>query len=171
VAALYYPSTTTTNSATLSASTLYGNFRLVINLIATTGNNVWCYIETTKSLLRNLPSPTAFPPAPPPLILQHWWTVVLATLWTGLVTVAYTIYAQSYGQSRIPATTVNLIYTIQPFFTAFIAWKVLNETTLGVYGYVGGSLIGAAVLVVLLVEDDNNNNDGDDDDDENETKP
>jgi drug/metabolite transporter (DMT)-like permease len=123
------------------------------------------------SLLRHLPSLTTFAPAsPPPLILQHRWTVGLATLWTGLVTVAYTIYAQSYGQSRIPATTANLIYTIQPFFTASIAWKVLNETTLGVYGYVGGSLIGAAVvLVVLLVEDDdnnnnNNNNDGGDDD-------
>jgi drug/metabolite transporter (DMT)-like permease len=124
------------------------------------------------SLLRHLPSLTTFAPAsPPPLILQHRWTVGLATLWTGLVTVAYTINAQSYGQSRIPANTANLIYTIQPFFIASIAWKVLNETTLGVYGYVGGSLIGAAVvLVVLLVEDDNNNNDGDDDENENETK-
>jgi drug/metabolite transporter (DMT)-like permease len=83
----------------------------------------------------------------------HWLDVGVATLWTGLVTVAYTIYAQSFGQSRVPAATANLIYTIQPFFTALIAFLVLGEK-LGPYGYVGGSLIGAAVLLVVADDEE-----------------
>jgi drug/metabolite transporter (DMT)-like permease len=72
---------------------------------------------------------------------------LLATLWIGLVTVAYTIYAQSYGQSRIRPVTANLIYTIQPICTALFAWFLLGES-LGPAGYAGGALIGAAVLLV-----------------------
>lgn len=75
-------------------------------------------------------------------------TLTGALLWTGLVTIAYTITAQTYGQSRVSPATANLIYTIQPFFTALIAFFVLGET-LGIYGYAGGSLIAAAVLLVV----------------------
>jgi drug/metabolite transporter (DMT)-like permease len=49
----------------------------------------------------------------------------------------------------VPATTANLIYTIQPFFTVLIAYIVLGER-LGTFGYSGGILIGAAVLLVVL---------------------
>lgn len=72
-----------------------------------------------------------------------------ALLWTGIVPIAYTITAQTYGQSRVPPATANLIYTIQPFFTALIAFLLLGET-LGVAGYVGGALIGSAVLLVVV---------------------
>jgi drug/metabolite transporter (DMT)-like permease len=84
---------------------------------------------------------------------DHWTEVILATIWTGLVPVAYTIYSQSYGQSRVPPATANLIYTCQPFFTALIAFLLLGEK-LGPYGYAGGALIGSAVLLVNV--DDNN---------------
>jgi drug/metabolite transporter (DMT)-like permease len=70
-----------------------------------------------------------------------------AILWTGWVTVAYTIYAQSYGQSRVRPVTANLIYTIQPVCTATFAWLLLGET-LCAAGYLGGALIGSAVLLV-----------------------
>jgi len=76
-----------------------------------------------------------------------------ATLWTGWVTVAYTMYAQSYGQSRIKPTTANLIYTVQPVCTAILAWLLLGES-LGTAGYLGGALIGSAVL--LVATDDTN---------------
>lgn len=75
--------------------------------------------------------------------------VIAAICWTGWVTVAYTIYAQSYGQSRVRPTTANLIYTIQPLCTALIAWFLLGES-LGPFGWFGGSLIGLAVLLVAL---------------------
>eukprot|EP00980_Cylindrotheca_fusiformis_P018586 scaffold6159_cov207-Cylindrotheca_fusiformis.AAC.4 len=73
---------------------------------------------------------------------------IAALLWTGIVTIAYTITAQTYGQSRVPPTTANLIYTIQPFFTAVIAFLVLGER-LGAAGYAGGTLIAMAVLLVV----------------------
>lgn len=75
-----------------------------------------------------------------------------AVLWTGWVTVAYTIYAQSYGQRMVNPTDANLIYTVQPIFTALFAWGLLGET-LGAAGYAGGALIGSAVFLVASMED------------------
>lgn len=77
---------------------------------------------------------------------------ITAVLWTGLVTCAYTIYAQSFGQSRVNPTDANLIYTIQPLCTALFAWGLLGET-LGPAGYIGGALIGSAVLIVATSDD------------------
>ena len=74
-----------------------------------------------------------------------------ATTWIGLITVAYTICAQSYGQKYIKAATANLIYTTQPLYTAFFAWLVLGET-LGPLGYSGGVIILLAVLLVAVDE-------------------
>jgi hypothetical protein len=85
-----------------------------------------------------------------------------AVLWTGLVTCGYTIYAQSFGQSRVNPTDANLIYTIQPIFTALFAWALLGES-LGPAGYIGGALIGSAVLIVATSNEGNGGtNDPDD---------
>ncbi|KAL7566760.1 hypothetical protein ACA910_017807 [Epithemia clementina (nom. ined.)] len=69
-----------------------------------------------------------------------------ATVWTGLITIAYTIYAQTVGQRTVSAVTANLIYMIQPICTAAFAWLLLGET-LGLQGYVGAAIITAAVLI------------------------
>jgi len=81
---------------------------------------------------------------------------VLATIWTGLVPVAYTIAAQSYGQRRVRPVTANLIYTIQPVCTAVFAYLLLHES-LGLLGYIGGALIGSAVLLVVAQQDETSN--------------
>ena len=73
-----------------------------------------------------------------------------ATLWTGLVTCAYTIYAQSFGQRRVSPTEANLIYTVQPIFTALFAWGLLGET-LGPAGFVGAACIGLSVYTVAMM--------------------
>lgn len=88
--------------------------------------------------------------------VDQWLTLAAAVTWTGLVTVAYTIYAQSFGQSRVKPATANLIYSIQPLFTALFAWAILGET-LGPAGYAGGALIGSSVL--LVIQDDDGSND------------
>jgi drug/metabolite transporter (DMT)-like permease len=88
--------------------------------------------------------------------VDQWSTLAAAVAWTGLVTVAYTIYAQSFGQSRVKPATANLIYSIQPLFTALFAWAILGET-LGPAGYAGGALIGSSVL--LVIQDDDGSND------------
>jgi drug/metabolite transporter (DMT)-like permease len=80
--------------------------------------------------------------------LAAQWPAAAATLWCGWVTIAYTIYAQSYGQRRVRPATANLIYTAQPIFTAAVAWLVLGEA-MGPAGYAGGALVGAAVLLVV----------------------
>ena len=70
-----------------------------------------------------------------------------AILWTGWITCAYTIYAQSFGQSRVRPVIANLIYTVQPICTAIFAWVLLGES-LGPAGYLGGAIVGFAVLLV-----------------------
>jgi len=72
-----------------------------------------------------------------------------AVIWTGLIPVAYTITAQSFGQSRVEPITANLIYTIQPLCTALFAFGLLGEK-LGPAGYLGGALIATAVLLVAV---------------------
>jgi drug/metabolite transporter (DMT)-like permease len=72
---------------------------------------------------------------------------IAASLWTGLVTCAYTIYAQSFGQRRVDPTDANLIYTMQPIFSAIFAWALLGES-LGGFGYTGATLIGVALWIV-----------------------
>jgi drug/metabolite transporter (DMT)-like permease len=83
-----------------------------------------------------------------------------AVLWTGWVSIAYTIYAQSFGQSRVSPTDANLIYTIQPIFTAIFAWVLLGET-LGPAGYLGGASIGTAVYLVAVSEESGGETDDD----------
>ena len=80
-----------------------------------------------------------------------WPIVGLATAWVGAITVAYTIYAQTFGQSKISAVTANLIYSSQPIFTALLAYLIIGEI-LGPNGYIGGMLIGVAVLLVIAAE-------------------
>lgn len=50
-----------------------------------------------------------------------------ATLWTGLVSTAYTTFAQSYGQRRVKPADANLIYSLQPLFTALFAYVILGR--------------------------------------------
>ncbi|GAX26871.1 hypothetical protein FisN_9Lh160 [Fistulifera solaris] len=69
-----------------------------------------------------------------------------AVLWTGLISTAYTTFAQSFGQRRVKPADANLIYSLQPIFTAIFAYFLLGET-MGMYGFVGGSVIGGAVLL------------------------
>lgn len=78
-------------------------------------------------------------------------SAVGATLWTGLVTCAYTIFAQSYGQKRVGPSDANLIYSFQPICTALFAFALLGET-MGPAGVVGGGFIAAAVYLVTMMD-------------------
>lgn len=121
------------------------------------GTEIVNYISTISSELssNSLPMSTLLP-------------AIGATLWTGLITCGYTIAAQSFGQSRVDPTDANLIYTIQPIFTALFAWALLGET-LGPAGYIGGALIGSAVFIVATSDDTDNNNDSRSNDDKGES--
>ena len=74
-------------------------------------------------------------------------TLAASAAWCGVVTVAYTIWAQSYGQSGgISATNANLVYTTQPLWSAAFAWLLLGEL-LTPSEAAGGLVIGAALWV------------------------
>lgn len=74
-----------------------------------------------------------------------------SVLWTGWITCAYTIWAQSFGQSKVSPTSANLIYTFQPIFTAMFAYVLLGEK-MGSVGFLGGSIIATAVYIVASNE-------------------
>ncbi|GAX24177.1 hypothetical protein FisN_4Lh266 [Fistulifera solaris] len=123
-----------------SKSTSFGESDAGLGLLSSfaldSGNEITNYLSSHSSMMTN----------------HMDLGVIAAICWTGWVTVAYTIYAQSYGQSRVQPTTANLIYTIQPICTALIAWFLLGES-LGPLGWLGGSLIGLAVLLVAFPSD------------------
>ncbi len=79
--------------------------------------------------------------------------VIGAVLWTGWVTCAYTIYAQSFGQRRVSPTDANLIYSMQPLFSALFAFILLGES-LGKAGFVGASFIASALWIVTTSKDE-----------------
>lgn len=79
--------------------------------------------------------------------------VIIAVVWTGFIACAYTIYAQAYGQARVGPTEANLIYSIQPLFTAVFGYFLLGET-LSPTGTILALLIGAAVFSVANGEND-----------------
>ena len=93
----------------------------------------------TESLPLITSSPTSLTP------------VLLATLWTGLVTCAYTIFAQSYGQRTVPPAQANLIYTTQPIWSATFAFAALGEKLEGV-GWLGAAVIAAALGAETLAQ-------------------
>lgn len=110
------------------------------SFLQTSGQDITSFVSTFDQTYGSMP-------------MSVWLPAALAVLWTGLVTVAYTIYAQSYGQRRVQPVTANLIYTVQPLCTAVLAWILLGER-LGTAGYVGGLLIGSAVLLVVAPQDE-----------------
>lgn len=90
----------------------------------------------------------------------NWIPALGAIVWTGLVPVAYTIAAQTYGQRRVRPVTANLIYTLQPVCTALLAYVLLHEQ-LGPWGYLGGTLIVGSTLLVVFTGPDPDEGDGD----------
>jgi drug/metabolite transporter (DMT)-like permease len=125
------------NTAAIDSSAGPGNDEGLEAFLKTSGQDVISFVGSFDDYLSMPPS--------------VWIPAVGAVLWTGWVTVAYTIYAQSYGQRRVNPVTANLIYTFQPVCTAIIAWLLLGES-LGPAGYVGGALIGSAALIVVAPE-------------------
>ena len=110
---------------------------LLVTFARDTGNDIALFLGTVPQQLSDgsIPASVLFP-------------ALAAVLWTGLVTCAYTIYAQSFGQSRVNPSDANLIYTFQPVWTSLIAYFLLGET-LGPSGFIGGAMIGLAVFLVI----------------------
>jgi drug/metabolite transporter (DMT)-like permease len=128
------------NAGTIDGATAGSSSNFLADFCLESGQEISSFLGTFPNRLLDgsIPSSVLVP-------------AIAAILWTGLVTVAYTIYAQSYGQSRVSPSDANLIYTFQPVWTSLLAFLLLGET-LGPAGFLGGALIGLAVLLVISEE-------------------
>lgn len=115
------------------------------------GKEILNYFETVQSMFLN--NDNTMEAASHATDSSSVLIFVAAILWTGLITSAYTIYAQSFGQRRINPVDSNLIYTTQPLFSSLFAYGLLGER-LGVSGWTGATLIGAALGLVAFGKDD-----------------
>jgi len=117
-----------------------GDTSTIPEFLAKTSGEVTTYLSTFGDSLANAEISTLLP-------------AFGACLWTGWVTCAYTIYAQSFGQRRVSPTDANLIYTTQPLFSSMFAFVLLGET-LGKAGVAGGSLIAVALWLITVSSSD-----------------
>ena len=72
--------------------------------------------------------------------------VWVAVLGTALVATSFAFVAQSWAQSRLPATRAALVLTVEPVFAALSAW--VAGGTLGLPVIAGGGLVVVAMLWV-----------------------
>jgi drug/metabolite transporter (DMT)-like permease len=130
---------------------------LLVSFLMTTGPSSFTFLNDmsteVKSYLETLNEQISLGQFPP----KDSTKIIGAILWTGWVTCAYTIYAQSFGQSRVKPADANLIYSIQPLFSALFAFVLLGES-LGPSGWIGGSLIASSLWIVTASKDENKNN-------------
>jgi len=123
-------------SCSSTTSTMNGGSMILPSFVCDLSKDITSYFATVKSAVGfGL------------LTADMWVPAICACLWTGLITCAYTIYAQSYGQRRVDATEANLIYSAQPVFSALFAWGLLGEK-LGPAGFLGGALIALGLWLV-----------------------
>ncbi|CAL6400884.1 unnamed protein product [Bathycoccus prasinos] len=68
-----------------------------------------------------------------------WFLVV----YTGVVTTAFALYAETVALKYIPSEKASVIYTTEPLWGAAFAYVLLGER-MGINGYIGGALILAS---------------------------
>jgi drug/metabolite transporter (DMT)-like permease len=119
--------------------TFVANFGTAPEFVQQLGKEIVTYFGTIHNMLLGNDSAIATSSS----------VLISAILWTGMITSAYTIYAQSFGQSRINPVDSNLIYTTQPLFSSLFAYGLLGEQ-LGVLGWLGAAFIGVALGLVAF---------------------
>lgn len=68
--------------------------------------------------------------------------------WTGLVTCAYPMWAQGFGQAKVVASQACLIYSTAPVWSALMSFAVLGQS-LSIQETAGASLIMVGMLFAL----------------------
>ena len=63
--------------------------------------------------------------------------------YTGVVTTAFALYAETVALKYIPSEKASVIYTTEPLWGAAFAYVLLGER-MGINGYIGGALILAS---------------------------
>jgi len=82
--------------------------------------------------------------------------MLLVVLWNGVVSSAFTSYAQSFGQRRIPPTIAGLLFATQPLWNALLCGIFLHEK-IALRGIIGMIIVLGALsnsLIMLGKEQD-----------------
>ena len=74
--------------------------------------------------------------------------VLAAILWNGMISTAFTIWAQTVAQRNISSTTANIVYSSQPIwaslFSVFLLKEEFTDNLL-----LGSSVLAAAILLIV----------------------
>mmetsp|Transcript_4942 Transcript_4942/g.7469 ORF Transcript_4942/g.7469 Transcript_4942/m.7469 type:complete len:177 (-) Transcript_4942:140-670(-) len=82
--------------------------------------------------------------------------LVLAAIvgWNGVFVSAATMWAQTYGQARIGPSEANLVYALQPIFSAVFAMIFLKESLGGPQGVAGFAMLIGAIVLAANAQDE-----------------
>jgi len=83
-----------------------------------------------------------------PLAVRDLALFAAGTLWNGAFCTGFTMWAQTYAQSVIPATTANIVYSSQPVWAGLFSLLLLGEHVSGT-ALLGGGIIAAAIGLAL----------------------
>lgn len=82
----------------------------------------------------------------------EWFTsvdIVVALVWTGIMTTALTVYFETIAMRTISASETALVMSSEPLWAAVFAWALVGEI-LGFLGFVGGLFIVGACMLDML---------------------
>lgn len=110
-------------------------------LIATTAvlSWLWCAVDHSAGPLMRLFSDPSLHP------------VVLAVLWTGLISTSLNFLAEIAALGHVPPSEASVLLASEPVWAALFAAGLLGET-LGLNDYVGGAFIITACLVNAVLK-------------------
>ena len=75
--------------------------------------------------------------------------IILALIWTGLITTAGATLLESFAVQKLTASEVSIIYTTEPLWGTAIAFAMLGESV-GVNTWLGGVFISSACILSSL---------------------
>eukprot|EP01026_Neomeris_dumetosa_P065569 TRINITY_DN6296_c0_g1_i1.p1 TRINITY_DN6296_c0_g1~~TRINITY_DN6296_c0_g1_i1.p1 ORF type:complete len:467 (-),score=47.37 TRINITY_DN6296_c0_g1_i1:288-1619(-) len=75
-----------------------------------------------------------------------WGVVVWSAVGPGMLAALL----QTRGQSRVPASQAQVVYSVVPLFSSLWAYLLLGERGLGAVGWIGGLLVMLAGLVISI---------------------
>mmetsp|Transcript_16747 Transcript_16747/g.34541 ORF Transcript_16747/g.34541 Transcript_16747/m.34541 type:complete len:254 (+) Transcript_16747:505-1266(+) len=124
-----------TESSSVDAVEAVDRSNAAMTFAISNGNDIRHFWETcqTRSAQGTLP---------PNMVPQLAGTII----WAGTVCTAGLVAFQSYAQRFVNPSDANLVYSLQPVFTASFAYWLLGEQ-MNTAGFVGGAVVLSAVLL------------------------
>lgn len=82
----------------------------------------------------------------------EWFTsidIVIALVWTGIMTTALTVYLETIAMRTISASETAVVMSSEPLWASVFTWLLVGEV-LGFLGFIGGLFIVGACMLDML---------------------